>query len=113
MNAQFAITFEPNVTIKPIVQLLSVISPSCKNLLPKSYQKLMEFNSEIMDLFPQYVQIDMLYKHVQHKCIPYVPNIDIERIMLATDNIELNIIEQERNKIFGDFIFCKNKCAKT
>jgi 5'-3' exonuclease len=106
-NKNINIKFKEHITIYPIVQLLSVIAPSCKSLLPKPYQKLMEYNSEILDLFPQHVKIDTLYKTVQHKCIPHIPNINIERIIEATNNIKLNFLEQERNKILGNFIYKK------
>lgn len=106
-NKDMEITFGDNIIITPINQLLAVISPSCKSLLPPGYQKCMGPNSEILDLFPVHVKIDTLYKHVQHKCIPYVPNIDIERIIRATDNIKLNYLELDRNKILGEFVYKK------
>lgn len=107
LNKNKIIKFQDNITIYPIVQLLAVIPPLYKSLLPVPYQRLMEFESEILDLFPSHVKIDELYKHVQHKCIPYVPCIDIERIILATDNIKLNYLEEERNKLYNNFIYAK------
>lgn len=101
------VQFKENIQIFPIVQLLAVISPSCKTLLPSPYQKLMEFGSDILDLFPHNVTVDTLYKHVQHKCIPYVPNINIERIISSTNNIKLNYLEHERNQILDNFIYKK------
>ena len=107
LNKNVNIKFKDNITIYPIVQLLAVIPPFYKSLLPVPYQKLMGFGSEILDLFPDHVKIDELYKHVQHKCIPYVPCIDIERIILATNNIKLNYLEEERNKLYNNFIYTK------
>jgi 5'-3' exonuclease len=107
LNKNIIIKFPKNITIYPIVQLLSVIPPEYKNLLPKPYQRLMEFGSPILDLFPIHVKIDELYKYAQHKCIPYVPSIDIERIIQSTDNIKLNYLEEDRNKILGNFIYTK------
>ncbi len=71
----------------------------------KSYQKKMECDSDIIDLFPQHVLIDTLYKHVQHKCIPMIPNIDIGRIIKSCDGCTVNDVEQERNKLLSDFVF--------
>jgi 5'-3' exonuclease len=105
MNKGVNIVFNNNITIYPFVQLLAVISPTCKQLLPKSYQKKMECDSDIIDLFPQHVLIDTLYKHVQHKCIPMIPNIDIGRIIKSCDGCTVNDVEQERNKLLSDFVF--------
>jgi len=106
-NKKLNIKFKPDIVINPLTQLLSVISPSCKNLLPIPYQKLMESESEIAYMFPQHVHIDVLYKHVQHKCIPYVPNINIEKIISVTKNIKISNVEQERNKLCGNFVYDK------
>ncbi len=107
VNKHIMVTYKPDIILKPIVQLLAVISPQCKNLLPLPFQQLMGYGSNIIDLFPQHVDVDMLYKHVQHKCIPMVPNIDIKRIMDECDGIKLNGLENERNKICDNFVFNK------
>ena len=92
-------TFKTTITITPMVQLLAVISPLCKSLLPPSYAALMEYPSPIIDLFPVQVTVDSLYKHAQHKCIPFVPNINIERIIEATNTIKLTSEETKRNTL--------------
>ncbi len=106
-NKNLKIKFKPNIVINPLTQLLSVISPSCKNLLPIPYQKLMSSESEISYMFPQHVQVDMLYKHVQHKCIPFIPNINIESIIEATKNVKISEAEQKRNMLLDDFVYNK------
>ena len=101
--------------ITPLLQLMLVIPPSSKNLLPESYQELMENN---IDLFPCKVQYDLLYKDMYHKCLPILPVIDISRFIendlppvshnnvilsLCADLIEkkedLNLIQNNMKKI--------------
>ena len=47
------LVFKKTSPIKPLMQLLLVVPPSCKYLLPKSYQDLLtDFESPIIDLYP-------------------------------------------------------------
>lgn len=89
--------------LNPLSQLLSVIPPSCTQLLPQGYANLMS-SSSVIDLFPIKVPLDFLYKDNLHKCMPLIPNIDIKRIMDATKNIKLSKSESERNKILNNFV---------
>jgi len=91
--------------LTPLVQLLAVLPPDCQDLLPNSYRFLMTSNkSSIIDLFPVDVKVDMLYKDSLHKCIPLVPNINIKRILNASENLKLTTSEQIRNKIEDNYI---------
>lgn len=93
------------VKITPFIQLLAVLPPTCHNLLPTSYGKLMSEMGPIIDLFPVNYEIDMLYKDSFHKCIPLIPVINIERIINAVKNIKLTQEESKRNNIMENIIF--------
>lgn len=94
-----------NYTVTPLIQLLSVLPPSMNNLLPPKYASLMtNSKSEIIDFFPTSFILDVLYKESFHKCIPLLPNINIERLINATSNIKLSDEEKERNKTQDNFI---------
>lgn len=99
------IVFPVSKPLTPLVQLLAVLPPDCQDLLPNSYRFLMTSpKSPIIDLFPIDVKIDMLYKDSLHKCIPLVPNIDINRILNATSNLKLSMNEKTRNQIEDNYV---------
>lgn len=92
--------------ITPFIQLLAVLPPTYHNLLPQQYGKLMhDNNSPIIDMCPKNIKIDMLYKDSFHKCIPLIPNINIERIIDSVKNIKLTQEENNRNNITNQIIF--------
>lgn len=99
------INFKDKKIILPFVQLLSVLPPSCSNLLPPKYGYLMtNSKSPIIDMYPTSFTTDMLYKESFHKCIPLLPNINIERILNAVENIKLSDAEKERNLIGDNYV---------
>lgn len=99
------IIFSPSNPITPLIQLLCVIPPSHKYVLPLNYQKYM-FSpmSPIIDLFPTDIRIDMLYRDSLHKCVPIIPNANIRRISEAVKKEKLNKDDLERNKEIGNII---------
>lgn len=93
------------ISLDPLTQLLVVLPPSQKALLPSSYGKLMsDRDSPILDIFPIEIHLDMLYKDSFHKCIPLIPNIEIDRIMKAIENIVFTNEEKDRNKITPNLV---------
>jgi 5'-3' exonuclease len=99
------IEFAKSMPLTPIVQLLAVLPSNCADLLPKLYGELMvSVTSPIIDLYPSEVIIDMLYKDSLHKCMPMIPNININRILNAVRNIKLNESEKNRNIITENII---------
>ena len=65
--------------------------------------------SEIIDLFPIKVGIDEINKDISWKCIPLVPNININRIKNAIKGIQLTHDENNRNKNLDNFIAFHNQ----
>jgi 5'-3' exonuclease len=100
------IEFNNNKHIPMMSQLVSVFPPSCKNYLPESYKYLVsDFSSPIIDMFPKNVQIDTLYKNQLYQCVPFIPYLDIERVLEATKNLPLTKREEERCEIMNDIVF--------
>jgi len=94
--------FEP---ITPFMQLLMVIPPSYRDILPKSYQILMyDDESPIIDYFPTKIFIDFINKEMNWKGVPILSIIDIDRIKRATLKLKLTKKEQERNNTCDDIM---------
>lgn len=92
-------------TISPFIQLLTVVPPTCSNLLPPKYAYLMtNSKSPIIDYYPSSFIIDTLYKESFHKCIPLLPNVNISRVINAVKNIKLTKEEEQRNKTLDNFV---------
>ena len=103
INHFSSIVFSQSSAITPFLQLLIVIPSKYKNLLPFSYGELMT-NSEIIDLFPSEVKIDILYKDMYHKCQPVLPPMNLHRLKGAIKNIKCKKDEIERNKYYDNLI---------
>lgn len=100
------IEFKNNKHIPMMSQLTSVFPPSCKYYLPESYRCLVsDFNSPIIDMFPKSVQVDTLYKNQLYQCVPFIPYLDIDRVLEATKDLPLTKDEQERCEIIDDIVF--------
>lgn len=90
-----------NKPIKPFEQLLMVLPQQSSNLLPKSYQKLMtDYESDIIEYYPEEYIIDCLNKNYLWECAPKLPIVITDNIRNAIKDIKLNSEEKERNK-FG------------
>jgi 5'-3' exonuclease len=93
------IKFKENSPLTPCQQLLAVLPPACSKLLPVNYRKIVhDETSEIIDLFPLKVELDMINKDANWKCIAMIPCVDSTRIEKATLNITLTKEEKIRNK---------------
>lgn len=100
------IKFENNPPIPIMAQLVSVLPPSCKHYLPESHRYLVtDFSSPIIDLFPEKIQIDSLYKSQLYQCVPLIPYLNIDRVIDATRNLTLTDGEKERCSVFDDIVF--------
>jgi 5'-3' exoribonuclease 2 len=98
------LTFKGSCAINPCTQLLSVLPPANYNLLPVSYQRLvLNDESDIIDMYPCQIELDMIDKFMYYQCIPYIPCVDIDRIKEAVKNIKLSENEIIRNKLLDKF----------
>lgn len=97
-------TFDNHTPISPCTQLLAVLGPYSKDLLPKSYQKLVTDESPISDLYPIKTTLDMIHKDQYWKCIPLIPVVDINRIINCTKGLKLTKAEKVRNKTSINYV---------
>jgi 5'-3' exonuclease len=97
------IKFKDNKNINCFCQLLSILPPESKELLPKSYQELMNKDSIIKDLFPDTVIYDTMYKDYNWQAIPLLPYLNIERIINATSEKRISKNEKQRCLEFNEF----------
>ncbi len=92
----------------PFVQLLSVLPPECSHMLPESYRNMMnDNNSPIIDMYPKTkkIEIDMINKDINWKCLPRIPHVNIKRIKKNTKGLKLNKNEKNRNMTLDNFIY--------
>lgn len=99
------IKFKMNDPLECCTQLLCVLPPKCKNILPLEFQNLVSCKeSAIIDMFPDQIELDMINKDLYWQCIPLVPVLDIDRILACVKNIKLKKEDKIRNMLSKDII---------
>jgi 5'-3' exonuclease len=87
------INFTLDKPLKPFIQLLSVLHPSCNYLLPKQLRYLMTSpKSPIIDLYPFLFSEDLINKGLLWKCIPLLPPLNINKIQ---DTVSYQLLTNE------------------
>ena len=87
-----------NHKIKPFEQLLMVLPPDSRNLLPYEYSKLMvEFDSDLIEYYPEKYNINMFNKRYFWECSPILPHISVSKIKEISQNLKINKEEKSRN----------------
>jgi 5'-3' exonuclease len=102
------ITFNKNIPITPLAQLMVILPPQTSYLLPKSLRKLLlNEKSSIYHLYPTHINIDFLYKYKYYEGIPLLPPLEIELVKHEFKKYknELNKDELKLNEIKNIFIF--------
>lgn len=76
------IHFDPDKPVKPSVQLLCVIPKKYFDILPNNMKKMVESDNffTIGYMFPNKFILDLMNKDVYWKCLPILPNININEI---------------------------------
>lgn len=100
------IQFDTHTCYPPYEQLLMVLPPRSKTLLPKSYQSLFDsVTSELLPYYPETFQLDTDYHQWFHECIPHLPIIPrtlVENVVKPLYH-KLTSEEQIRNTFEEDF----------
>lgn len=92
--------------LPPCCQLLSVLPPSCTDLLPASYRWLVtDDRSPIIDLYPKEVMLDMINKEMYWMCVPMIPAVEAERVLEAVKDLPLTKEERSRNSFGKDVVY--------
>ena len=100
------ITFSLSKPLQPCVQLLTVLPPSCVDIMPKKYSKIVtDSNSPVIDMFPTKVELDMIGKDMYWMCVPILPYLDIDRILDVVKKIKLSQDDAIKNKECNDFVY--------
>ena len=80
------------------VQLLSIMPPQSKHLLPETLQILM--NSELLGyLYPVKVSLNCYNKKYLWECHPKLPHLEIDKLVKAVDNLKYKMNSSEKNRI--------------
>lgn len=91
---------EDTQPIRPFQQLLSVLPPQSKELLPPKYRDLMTNNeSPILHYYPVRISLENYLAYYFHYCEPRLPILYVDEIIDATEMIPLNKKEKELNNI--------------
>ena len=93
-----SIEIKNNIKIKPFEQLLIVLPPDSKDLLPYEYSKLMvDSNSDIIEYYPELYNIETFNKRYFWECAPILPFISVKKVRDSCKNIKLSKEEKNRN----------------
>ena len=88
----------------PFEQLLNVLPPLCRKLLPTNYMHLMiSDESPIIDYYPLKVTIETTNIDMFWKAVPILSIVDINRIKRSIEGLELSAKEKYRNGFFDNF----------
>ena len=94
---------EPTLPLKPFQQLLSVLPPQSKHLLPPKYSELMtDEDSPILYYYPTSVSLENYLAYYFHYCEPRLPILYVDEIIDATKMIPLTKKEKDLNYIKED-----------
>ena len=95
-----SIEYDASSPVNPLEQLLIVLPPESRKLLPESYAKLMvDVDSPIIEYYPISVKLDSLYKWKYYQCEPILPYMDTSHIRRAVVDITLDSEETTRNTL--------------
>jgi 5'-3' exoribonuclease 2 len=87
-----------NNKIKPFEQLLIVLPPDSRNLLPYEYSKLMvDYESELIEYYPEKYNINTFNKRYFWECSPILPYISVKKIRAISKNLKISKEEKYRN----------------
>ena len=89
------IEFKKTELITPYTQLMIVLPPQQKELLPKELHNLMtEIESPLIEYYPLNIKIDYINKDMEWKGEPYLPIININKIRDCINNIKIENIKR-------------------
>ena len=84
------IKFKKKLPPSPLIQLLSILPPESKHILPSELQYLFSNKSNLIALYPKQYELEMIYKKYYWMCNPILPIIDINYIKNTIDNIKIS-----------------------
>ena len=99
--------FKENKPLKPLEQLLAVLPPQSKYLVPKKMHYLYNESSNLGHLYPEDFQQDFIHKRKYWQGIPLLPYLEIDLIQSEFKKIESKLPKTEllKNRIDNEFIY--------
>ena len=89
-------TFTKNEPLNPLEQLIAVLPPKSADILPEPCRYLITSEkSPIKEYYPETFEIDMDGKRQEYEGHPILPNIDIDKIKKAYNDVKHLISEQD------------------
>lgn len=109
--AHLKIEFDQGEPFRPFDQLMAVFPAASREHIPPSFHHLMtNYDSDIIDFYPEDFLIDMNGKKAAWQGVALLPFIEEVRLLDALDKVypDLTDIEKKRNKLGNDIIYaCK------
>jgi len=96
------IKFNKSEPIKPLDQLMLILPPQMKHIIPTKYGNLMtDMDSNILDLYPIGFELDIYHGQKFIYSEPLLPEMDVDRVLDETKTVEssLTASEKKRNTI--------------
>jgi 5'-3' exonuclease len=94
---------------KPFEQLMCILPPESKHLLPDSYQSLICSTSPIIQYYPESYKFDTIYRRFFWQCPPILPPINSSHLRKVLQKKSLTKEEQLRDQITLPIIIKGNK----
>ena len=95
-----SIEYDASSPVNPLEQLLIVLPPESRDLLPEPYAKLMvNDDSPLIEYYPKGVKLDSLYKWKYYQCEPILPYMDTSHIKSVVCDIILDSESTARNTL--------------
>jgi len=90
---------------KPFEQLMIVLPPQSRHLLPTNAQSLMTSHSPLAQFYPEKYEFDPIFRKFYWECGPVLPPIDDDEIRSELNKKKLTSEEQKRNQNRGADIY--------
>ena len=107
--------YDPGQPFKPFEQLMSVLPPQSRHLLPSTYQPLtVDPMSPIIDFYPQKFDVDLEGKKFSWQGVVILPFIDEKRLKDALGPLDDTLTESEgrRNSRSADILYISSKSSQ-
>lgn len=92
------VEFPRSQPVDPFLQLLVVMPPACKNLLPCTFHHLFAENSELAEYYPNDFEIDVSGKRKDWEGIVVLPPISLDAFQKAYQNLKPKIGERDAKR---------------
>jgi 5'-3' exonuclease len=100
-----------SLPLRPFEQLMFILPPESKHLLPESYQSLMTSNSPIAHYYPETYKFDTIFRRFFWQCPPILPPINAQCLKKSLQKKPLTKDEQLRDMVMDPEIIKGSKIS--